>query len=267
MIDFATEKDYPEIIPVWQSGFDDDAAEDVAEFLAGTSGFCDRLVWREDEKIVAEMNIIHCNLSVEGEKESAAYFYALATLPEYRGRGIMSSMIRFALDKFAADGVSYAMIVPSEESLVSYYQRFGFEAVCGAKIADIPSESIFDFPVETAKLTPDRLKELRDNRRGNNAFFSVEYIEFAIRYCEMTAVEFDGGYAIFEQGDNHVRIIEFDGEVNCMLSAVKGICKSEIYRVYLPDDSLIGEKVCRGMVCPLGDSKALNKAQIGLIMD
>ena len=266
MIDFATEKDYLEIIPVWQSGFDDDA-EDVAEFLAGTSGFCDRLVWREDEKIVAEMNIIHCNLSVEGEKESAAYFYALATLPEYRGRGIMSSMIRFALDKFAADGVSYAMIVPAEESLVSYYQRFGFEAVCGAKIADIPSESIFDFPVETAKLTPDRLKELRDNRRGNNAVFSVEYIEFAIRYCEMTAVEFDGGYAIFEQGDNHVRIIEFDGEVNRMLSAVKGICKSEIYRVYLPDDSLIGEKVCRGMVCPLGESRTLDKAQIGLIMD
>ena len=266
MIDFATEKDYPEIIPVWQSGFDDDA-EDVAEFLAGTSGFCDRLVWREGEKIVAEMNILRCDLSVEGKKESAAYFYALATLPEYRGRGIMSSMIRFVLDKYAADGIGYAMIVPAEEGLVGYYQRFGFEPICSAKIADISSESIFDFPAQTTRLSPDRLKELRDKRMGNNAAFSVEYIEFALRFCEMTAVEFDGGYAVFEHSDGCVRVIEFDGEVNRMLSAVKGICGSEIYRVYLPDDSLIGEKVCRGMVCPIGDSKALNKAQIGLIMD
>ena len=266
MIDFATEKDYSEIIPVWQSGFDDNA-DDVAEFLAGTGGFCDRLVWREDKKIVAEMNIIRCDLSIEGKRVSAVYFYALATLPEYRGRGIMSSMIRFALDKYAADGMSYAMIVPAEEGLVGYYQRFGFDPICGAKIADIPSESIFDFSVETTKLTPSQLKELRDKRKGNNAVFSVEHIDFALRFCEMTAVEFDGGYAIFEQGDDRVRIIEFDGEVNRMLSAVKGLCKSEIYRVYLPADSLIGEKVCRGMVCPLGESRTLDKAQIGLIMD
>ena len=266
MIDFATEKDYSEIIPVWQSGFDDNA-DDVAEFLAGTGGFCDRLVWREDKKIVAEMNIIRCDLSIEGKRVSAVYFYALATLPEYRGRGIMSSMIRFALDKYAADGISYAMIVPAEEGLVGYYRRFGFEPICGAKIADIPSESIFDFPIQTTKLSPSQLKELRDSRKGNNAVFSVEYIDFALRFCEMTAVEFDGGYAIFEQGDDRVRIIEFDGEVNRMLSAVKELCKSEIYRVYLPDDSLIGEKVCRGMVCPLGESAPLNKAQIGLIMD
>ena len=266
MIDFATEKDYSEIIPVWQSGFDDNA-DDVAEFLAGTGGFCDRLVWREDKKIVAEMNIIRCDLSIEGKRVSAVYFYALATLPEYRGRGIVSSMIRFALDKYAVDGMSYAMIVPAEEGLVGYYQRFGFDPICGAKIADIPSESIFDFPVETTKLTPSQLKELRDKRKGNNAVFSVEHIDFALRFCEMTAVEFDGGYAIFEQGDDRVRIIEFDGEVNRMLSAVKGLCKSEIYRVYLPADSLIGEKVCRGMVCPLGESRTLDKAQIGLIMD
>ena len=109
MIDFATKKDHLEIIPVWQSGFDDNA-DDVAEFLAGTDGFCDRLVFREDEKIVAEMNIIRCDLSVEEKRASAVYFYALATLPEYRGRGIMSSMIRFALDKYAADGIGYAMI-------------------------------------------------------------------------------------------------------------------------------------------------------------
>ena len=114
MIDFATQKDHPEIIPVWQSGFDDNA-DDVAEFLAGTDGFCDRLVFREGEKIFAEMNIIRCELSAEGRRVSAVYFYALATLPEYRGRGIMSSMIRFALDKYAADGISYAMIVPAEE--------------------------------------------------------------------------------------------------------------------------------------------------------
>lgn len=266
MIDFATKKDHLEIIPVWQSGFDDNA-DDVAEFLAGTDGFCDRLVFREDEKIVAEMNIIRCDLSVEEKRASAVYFYALATLPEYRGRGIMSSMIRFALDKYAADGIGYAMIVPAEEGLVGYYRRFGFEPICGAKIADIPSESIFDFPIQTTKLTPSQLKELRDGRKGNNAVFSVEYIDFALRFCEMTAIKFDGGYAIFEQGDDRVRIIEFDGEVNRMLSAVKGFCSSEIYRVYLPDDSLIGEKVCRGMVCPLGESVKLNKAQIGLIMD
>ncbi len=53
-----------------------------------------------------------------------AYLYAIAVKPAYQGRGIGSRLLRRALEGLR----DYAgvFLVPAEESLFSYYERFGF---------------------------------------------------------------------------------------------------------------------------------------------
>jgi hypothetical protein len=52
--------------------------------------------------------------------------YAVCTDPEYRGRGLAGRLIEYAEDIIdGAGGIS--IVSPSEESLVGYYERLGFE--------------------------------------------------------------------------------------------------------------------------------------------
>ena len=55
-----------------------------------------------------------------------AYLYAIATAAEWRGRGFAGGLIREAIDISRARGYKAVMLIPSNESLVEYYKRFGF---------------------------------------------------------------------------------------------------------------------------------------------
>ena len=53
------------------------------------------------------------------------YLYAAATLPAYRGQGLMGSLIREAL-AYAEKNAQFVYLCPAEDSLYAYYARFGF---------------------------------------------------------------------------------------------------------------------------------------------
>ncbi len=287
MIELANRKDYPELVTVWQAGFDDDE-QTVLSFLNGTETFCSHLCYRTDERIVSALHVIDCRFGNRENSEKAGYLYALATLDEYRGRGIMGELINEAFLRLQKSGCKYAFIVPAEKSLVGYYERFGFLPLCEAKVADIPAETVLDIPIETRRLSTDGIKAAREKNRDNIVLFDRGYIGFATEFCDMKAIEFDGGYAIYELLEKTVRIIEYGGEINKTLSAVKFSLNGEsqdtagintlmsaadsaqnpdTFRVIMPEKTLFGETVCRGMIKALGGAELPKSAHIGLIMD
>lgn len=81
----------------------------------------------DGEKAVSAFYLIKNALSFNNCLYNGYYLYAAATLPEYRKSGIMSRLIKEAQSYCEEIGFDFISLVPSEESLYSYYSRFGFE--------------------------------------------------------------------------------------------------------------------------------------------
>ncbi|MBQ5399598.1 MAG: GNAT family N-acetyltransferase [Ruminococcus sp.] len=62
------------------------------------------------------------NTTVNGRR--AGYIYAAATKEEFRGTGLMSGLVNFAM---ATTGAELCVTLPAEDSLYDYYQRLGFK--------------------------------------------------------------------------------------------------------------------------------------------
>lgn len=65
------------------------------------------------------------------------YLYAAATAESQRGKGIMSSLIREAQKYAESSGISFISLLPADEGLYGYYERFGFEAVMNNIVSSV----------------------------------------------------------------------------------------------------------------------------------
>lgn len=266
MIRFSNGGDKAALKNIWQSGFFDDQNTVDTFFDKGENLFkC--LVYADGEKPVAAMYIFDCTLNRGENGYKSAYLYALSTLPEYRGKGIMTSLIKYAEDYLGEKGYDYLFLAPSENSLCKYYEKLGFLPCDMKKCADIPADCIFDMPTETKALSAAEFYELRGSSFADYVGFDKTILGFMLDFGEAEVISFDGGWAVVDGDGETIRVIEFFGEINRTLSAVKSLYKSKKYRVYLENGALMGETVCRGMVKSLGDKAAQKDIHIGLIMD
>ncbi len=81
----------------------------------------------DDGKAVSAFYLIKNTLRFNNRLYNGYYLYAAATLPEFRKYGIMSKLIREAQTYCEESELDFISLVPSEESLYSYYSRFGFK--------------------------------------------------------------------------------------------------------------------------------------------
>lgn len=266
MIRFFNDGDKSALKNIWINGFFDDQNTVDAFFEKGKNLF-NCLVYADGEKSVAAMYIFDCAASLGDNDCKSAYLYALSTLPEYRGKGVMTSLIKYAEDYLTEKGYYYAFLAPSDNSLCKYYEKLGFLPCDMKKSADIPADCIFDMPTETKALSATELHGLRESSFSDYVRFDKDVLGFMLDFGEAEAISFDGGWAVVDGDGETIRVIEFCGEINRTLSAVKSRYKSKKYRVYLENGALMGEAVCRGMLKPLCNKAAQNDIHIGLIMD
>lgn len=114
-IDFCN--DDRQIINVWHSVFGD-SEEEIIFFLQNCkSKKC--LGVFENEKLVSMLFIVDCKYgSLKGK-----YVYAVATLKEYRGRGLAGQLVENS-KKYTDD---FLWLIPANEALIDFYKKFGFE--------------------------------------------------------------------------------------------------------------------------------------------
>jgi len=56
-----------------------------------------------------------------------AYIYAVATQPEFRGKGLASELIKAAIKHCKEQGFEEVLLIPDSEQLKTWYEGFGFE--------------------------------------------------------------------------------------------------------------------------------------------
>lgn len=106
---------------LWMDVFGD-SREDVDRFLIDIHREENLLTHSEQGRVASMLNIVE----IDTDFGPTAYLYAIATAAEWRGRGFAGGLIREAIDISRARDYKAVMLIPSNESLVEYYKRFGF---------------------------------------------------------------------------------------------------------------------------------------------
>lgn len=104
---------------------------------------------RENDRIVASLQMLPCTMKLNGEAFPAHYVYAAATLPERQGRGLMAKLLEQAAQEGRRRGHVFSVLITQEDSLLDYYARFGYEPKCLLGMGQ-PAETVENGVLRTA---------------------------------------------------------------------------------------------------------------------
>lgn len=119
MIKFAENNDISQLKKIWEIVFEDDR-----ELI---DCFFEKLFKKENTLVFKENSAVAMLYMIPYNNGRDYYLYALATLQEYRNKGIMSELIRYALKVMKERGVESVFLIPDSENLKGYYSKFGFD--------------------------------------------------------------------------------------------------------------------------------------------
>ena len=125
MVSFSkTDKtDLPALKALWLTCFEED--ERAAElFFERTMSFTHAYKATENGELIAAVYLVGCTLN----GRQAHYLCGAATRPDCRNRGVMSGLIRFALDDAKNRGDVFSVLFPADEGLYRFYSRLGYLA-------------------------------------------------------------------------------------------------------------------------------------------
>ncbi len=284
MIRFATNNDISGIISLWQEAFGD-SAEEIKFFLDNKFKPENTLIYEESGEIASMLFLLEGEMCISGKDYPAYYLYAACTVQKYRGRGIMSALLKTAEKTASERNIRYICLLPAEDSLYDYYARFGYQAVFSKKILTISADEIaenieFDFDI-TSVADPEELRESAfkdvDRFKWNN-----NDINFAFEHTEMYGGHrfvARNGYLLYSANEQkaHVKECAFTHknliEVAAYLIRKHGVNEVVFSLPFYPE-YLIGKTEIKnsGMLLPI-DYEAENlihnikNAYLGLTLD
>lgn len=137
--------------------------------LSDTHGY---LAEHENQPIAA-LYLIDCTLC--GKK--AHYLCGAATLPAYRGKGIMSALVEFALDDAKRRGDSFSALLPADDGLYRFYARLGYLPNGAASSVTLNAE---DGTFEPGEPDAARLQAVCNG--DNFLLWNKDFVDFAAQY-------------------------------------------------------------------------------------
>jgi hypothetical protein len=135
-----------DIVKVWHRCFGDND-NSVQIFLSRYYFSHCSMTEKVDDQVVSMVFMIPC----ETELGLGAYLYGIATLPEYRHRGISTRLIRTMLERCRENGAQFSFLIPEELDLIPYYTRIGYQ------ISNTQAIFHCDMDLGTGDKTKDRI--------------------------------------------------------------------------------------------------------------
>lgn len=165
----STPKDVPALQKLWQETFGDPPA--FTNRFYETFGKDCAWVAESDGKIISMLHALPVALTQNGQSYWGVYLYALATSPDFRGRGIASQLLSIAerapfstppvlegavkigLTQVSDATPAFSLLIPGEDSLFAYYRAKGYTlsaSIISPEAPDYPShlrQGLGDTPI------------------------------------------------------------------------------------------------------------------------
>lgn len=258
---FPDDGDIPGLKKLWNISFGDDY-EYIDEFFRKAFEKQNALCICDGESVVSALYLIENSISKDGNLYKAYYVYAVATHPQYRGRGLMRALVEKADDIARQRDVSYLFLVPGNESLYEMYEKFGYKKgfFCSETVVkgSVPKNSDASQLDYTSYLKCHDSFPLNESvifgEKGFNIFLSSEGEGMRSVYIENI------GYCVYEKTADVVTVYELFGDRDIILNEVFSSCRVDSVR--LRTDAPQGGIPC-GMYKSFGDAPKLNSAFLG----
>ena len=141
--------DQPELVSLWKRVFGD-PEQYIRCFQRYSGNPGDAVLLEEKGRIVSAIYVIPLDgvWLPDGQKHSISLTYALATAPEFRGKGYGKKVMNTAIWRSFADGVEYSALWPAEDSLFPHYKAVSdYVDAFTVREAVVPKPKV---PIDTA---------------------------------------------------------------------------------------------------------------------
>ena len=187
----------PSLRKLWKAAFSDEDAFLDAFFSTGFSPDRCRCILEEDRPIGA---LYWFDVFCKGQR--FAYLYAVATDPDYRGRGLCRGLMEDTASHLALKGYHGLLLVPQKESLREMYRKMGY--------SDCGSISSFTAPAEEQTFS---LRHLTPEEYGIRR---RQYLPEDGVLQEGENLTFLATYALFYEGDDFLATFTLEeGKLIC----------------------------------------------------
>ncbi|MBE0676201.1 MAG: GNAT family N-acetyltransferase [Bacteroidales bacterium] len=117
--------DEPLLRRIWKDVFGD-SDEFIDLFFRNRYSPDSALVYHTDGAPVSMLFFPQYIMKAGDSLHKLGYICGAATLPEYRGRGLMAELLNASFGIMAARGDRFTSLIPASDSLYGYYERFGY---------------------------------------------------------------------------------------------------------------------------------------------
>lgn len=213
-----------QIEKIWETCFGDEK-EYIRFYMEHRMTEENMLVIHEDGKAVSMASFLPVRYLCEGEYVDARYVYAVATLPEYRGRGLAKRILMFAHEHYGQP----LILAPAEESLMHYYETLGFRkafpdtrAWMKDTLAALEWTENVDVTDMIKPLTTQEYVQIRDEKCAKEGY--VRWDENAVRYAMELCEHYGGGAGAVEsaEGERDILMYEKDDDTLVILETSLG---------------------------------------------
>lgn len=232
MIRFAAEKDIPGLKEIWHISFGD-SKEYIDMFMEHQFKEALTVVYEEDGKALSMFFLFRCDFSIRGKNHPSFYLYAAATLPQYRGKGIMGKMLEFSKSYAAEKNFDFIILSPAEKSLYDYYGRFGFKGCFKSQKITLNLKSEDEFAANFSENDFEKMLTLRNAavKKADGVLWDEKYFRYAVYENDYTSgktVSTEECYGIYFKEDDHIIFKELIGEnAEKTLDFALSVCKEE----------------------------------------
>lgn len=232
MIRFADEKDIPQLKEIWHISFGD-SKEYIDMFMEQQFKNAKTVVYEEDSEILSMFFLFRCDFSIRKKTHPAFYLYAAATLPQYRGKGIMGKMLEFSKSYAAEKNFDFIILSPAEKSLYDYYGRFGFKECFKSQKISLNIKNEKEYAPSFSENDLKKMLILRNAavKKADGVLWDEEFFRYAVYengYTKGNTKSAEGCYGIYFKKDDHIIFKELIGETSHKtLDFVLNVCKDE----------------------------------------
>lgn len=229
---------------LWLSCFDEDeTAVDLIFDSNLFNGYCAVV----DGKIVSALYLVKGTLN--GEKSH--YLCGASTDKSFRGNGIMSRLIEFALDDAKNNGDVYSLLFPANDGLYGFYAKLGYVPNCTVKSREISRQTLKNFAEENSNLGCSK---------ENSFIYDERFFEFAKSYYEIYGSKVickNNCFAVFDENENTADVFySAYKNINDLSALLLKSTKSEKFVFTGKSDNALFEN-CKSQKC--GMIKSLDK--------
>lgn len=167
MIQFAKDSTKQQVWDMWKTVFGD-SDDYMRIYFRHKYRNENTLIYFENDRAAASLQMLPYRFTFCGEEIQVYYLSGVSTLAEYRGKGYARKLLLKSFEVAKERNIPLILLVPQEDWLLNFYEKFGFAQVFDSGTEVLPS-----------------LKKIIDNNEGN-LLEAYEEFDFIYRNEDMT---------------------------------------------------------------------------------